>query len=535
MATERVSCAAFRHAATLGLVAAIIAGCGSGTPRVPAGAAPTASHSTDGSALQFTKIADLGQTVTSMTPLPDDSGFLVSTRSGSVYRFDRQSVDDYDVMVLDPTPVLELSDRTATEVEQGLLGLAVSDDGTVLYTDYTDRDAALTVEAFPYVAGQSVDESLGHVVLSLPHPHWGHNGGAIVLTGNGDLLVTANGLETWPRAGSVDIADTGRGGEDEVTELGVVRIPKASLALDAVPFTPGRADFVARGLRNPWTMSIDPATGDLWIGDVGESSREEVDRVPAETTPGEPLDFGWPFIEGSTEFRSSGFAGDTRALQPPVLERPHGESVCAIAGGVVYRGAAIPSLVGTYLFGDMCSDEIRGFDQSKDHPQDRAVATAPEPPTAFGQDGSGEVYLLGASGGIYRMDPAGWDPGDLDQRVEPPSSTTTLQPYPAEACGMSAALIAIHGLGAAAPDALRSAYLSVRERYGAVMAQIGPDGELLLRSIDRYIAAGGAADWNVDDPAFREVQDASRDGSGEFEGLPEAISRLFENETASCS
>lgn len=512
---------------------AAIAGCGSDGPNPPAGASPpvgSAGLGSDGA--HFTKIADFGEIVTSMTPLPDESGFLVSTRTGLVYKIDNTDVDGYVVPVVDPSPVLDLSDRTATAVEQGLLGLAMNEDGTVLFTYYTALDASLTVEAFPYAAGRQIDASSGHIVLSLAHPHWGHNGGAIVRTPSGDLLVTGNGLDDWPRAGSSEVVDTRRGGEDDVTELGILRIPKSSLALDAARFTPSRTDFVARGLRNPWAVSLDPATGDLWIADVGEMSREEIDRVPDALAADSPLDFGWPFFEGTSGFRASGQSSADFTM--PVLERAHDDAVCAVAGAFVYRGDAIPSLVGQYLFGDMCSLEIRGFDSATSPPEDHLVATTPERPTSFGQDPAGEVYLLGDAGGVYRLDPAEWQPDDLAQRVEPRVTSTTTLPYPEEACGMSAALIAVHDLGAAPPDTLRAAYLNTREEYGPVMEQLGSDGTLLLRSIDRFIEVGEAAGWNVDDPAFREVQDATREGVGEFEGLPEAISRIFESETASC-
>ena len=112
------------------------------------------------------------------------------------------------------------------------------------------------------------------------------------------------------------------------------------------------------GVRNPWRMSFDSATGDLWFGDVGQGDREEIDLARAADGGGRGANFGWSAFEGTQRFNED---QPTDGATPPVYEYEHGDAGCSVSGGAVYRGSAIPALVGWYVFGDYCSGNIYGI------------------------------------------------------------------------------------------------------------------------------------------------------------------------------
>jgi glucose/arabinose dehydrogenase len=157
------------------------------------------------------------------------------------------------------------------------------------------------------------------------------------------------------------------------------------------------------GLRNPWRWSFDRGTGDLWIADVGEDLWEEVDWLPGPAVGGN--NFGWPFVEGRHCF-SPAVGCDSTGLVPPVLEYTHNPA-CAIAGGYVYRGRKYPDLHGTYFYGDYCSGFIRGVRLSGGALIPAFTPLSPpltnDNIVSFGEDADGEVYVIMASGRIYRI------------------------------------------------------------------------------------------------------------------------------------
>jgi len=159
--------------------------------------------------------------------------------------------------------------------------------------------------------------------------------------------------------------------------------------------TDARGEIWAYGLRNPWRFSFDRATGDLWIGDVGQDRWEEVDRVPAGDAGGR--NFGWNVMEGKHCFAPSTGCG-TEGLTLPVAEYDHGQG-CAITGGFVYRGAAIPALIGTYLYADSCSGRIWGLDAAAEVPKSRLLASTGASIASFGEDDSGELFVADIAGG----------------------------------------------------------------------------------------------------------------------------------------
>jgi glucose/arabinose dehydrogenase len=171
-----------------------------------------------------------------------------------------------------------------------------------------------------------------------------------------------------------------------------------------------RPEIWQLGFRNPWRWSFDRATGDLYVGDVGEDLLEEIDLLEAPIEGGN--NFGWPFMEGDGCFEPA-VGCETAGLVTPLVQYPHGPNACSVTGGHVYRGSDFPALRGTYLYSDFCGGWIRSFRLSS------GVATEayPElpPPLAggltdnavsFGEDADGELYVVYASGRIYRIEEA---------------------------------------------------------------------------------------------------------------------------------
>jgi glucose/arabinose dehydrogenase len=160
------------------------------------------------------------------------------------------------------------------------------------------------------------------------------------------------------------------------------------------------------GLRNPWRWSFDRLTGDLYIGDVGQDTREEVDVALAGAGRSPKANYGWPITEGAI-CRPPTTGCDMTGLTAPVLDYPHDASNCwSIVGGYVYRGAAMPGLHGVYFYADYCVHSVHSFvlaagaaTQLTDWPSlDPGDAI-----TSFGQDTRGELYILTAGGGVFRI------------------------------------------------------------------------------------------------------------------------------------
>jgi glucose/arabinose dehydrogenase len=164
-----------------------------------------------------------------------------------------------------------------------------------------------------------------------------------------------------------------------------------------------RGEIWASGLRNPWRFSFDRGTGDLYIGDVGQGAREEVDVQPGASTGGE--NYGWNVMGGSTCYNAA--TCSQTGLTLPVAEYTHAEG-CSITGGYVYRGSRVPSLTGRYLYGDYCQGWVRSFTliggQAKDGREwpDLAVGSSL---TSFAEDARGELYVMTITGRLYRIVP----------------------------------------------------------------------------------------------------------------------------------
>ena len=294
-------------------------------------------------------------------------------------------------------PFMDIARLVGLGGERGLLSIAFHPRYAatrLVYAAYTARDGAVTVAEYRSSGAKVVDSSR-RVLARVPHdesPY--HNGGQLEFGRDGLLYVSVGdggyyGREPDPHGNSQNL--------DAL--LGKI------FALDVAEADP-QPRIVAYGLRNPWRFSVDPASGDLLIADVGWNRLEELDRLPANAAA--PANFGWSVYEGRSARRSGGPIPELNragSLTWPILTyATNVRGNCAIVGGYVYRGTRVPRLRGRYVFGDYCSGRIwsvaiRGG---------RAVGRRLEPIrvpylASFGQDARGEVYALGLNGGVFRI------------------------------------------------------------------------------------------------------------------------------------
>jgi hypothetical protein len=312
---------------------------------------------------------------------------------------------------LDPTPWLDISGLVSAGGERGLLGLAFHPQHATngrFYVDYTDKQGTTQVVEYRSTPGGAVIAGSARTVLTVAQPYANHNGGHLAFAPDGRLYVALG-----DGGGSGDPQDNGQslaGLLGSILRIDVNgRSPGLGYAIPPDnPFV-GRADARGEiwsfGLRNPWRFSFDRANGDLWIGDVGQGSREEVDHVTLAGSRG--ANFGWNRFEGYSPYDSRPLSEGTHT--PPVVEYGHGGGGCSVTGGYVYRGPTVLDLRGRYVYGDYCSGRIVTLlaDGAPGGPVDitAALGGAKRMLRSFGEDTRGELYL--ASGdAVLRVTPA---------------------------------------------------------------------------------------------------------------------------------
>jgi glucose/arabinose dehydrogenase len=309
-----------------------------------------------------------------------------------------------------PAPFLDIASLVSCCGERGLLSLAFhplyANNGFffVYYTNTAGNPsvARYSVSAADTNAGSPTS---GIVLLTIPHPtNSNHNGGQLQFGPDGYLYIgTGDG-------GSANDPPCNAQRDDVL--LGKLLRIDVDQNVESSPFygIPASNPFIgaglpldeiwAKGLRNPWRFSFDRATGDLYIGDVGQDAREEIDLQPRSSGGGE--NYGWKIMEGT--LCGGGAASGCPAGVPPcqsplfklpILEYGHDAGDCSVTGGYVYRGAAFPQLSGVYLYGDYCTGRIWG-DGQLFTPRAAGLAT-------FGQDAAGELYLATVDGGFYKI------------------------------------------------------------------------------------------------------------------------------------
>ncbi|RLK33550.1 PQQ-dependent sugar dehydrogenase [Cupriavidus plantarum] len=300
------------------------------------------------------------------------------------------------------TPFLDMSALTTTDGERGLLSMAFDPNYAIngrFYVYYTATDGAITVARYQVSTGDAnVANPSGTVLLSIPHPgQSNHNGGQLAFGPDGMLY-----LATGDGGGSNDPAGNA---QNTGSLLGkVIRIDVRGSGYVVPPDNPfaggsgGRAEIWASGLRNPWRFSFD-TDGLLYIADVGEGAREEVNVQPS-TAAG--LNYGWDRTEGTTCVGAS--SCDTSGLTPPAFEYSHADGGCAILGGYVYRGSAVPELKGRYFYTDLCTGRLQSFAYRNGAVTESVDWSLPLPGTvySFGSDAARELYVL-SNGQVLRV------------------------------------------------------------------------------------------------------------------------------------
>jgi glucose/arabinose dehydrogenase len=278
--------------------------------------------------------------------------------------------------------------------EQGLLGLAFhpqyAQDGR-FFVNYTDKNGNTVLARFQVSSDPNIADPNSEVkVLGVDQPFANHNGGVLVFGPDGYLYA---GLGDGGSQG-----DPFGNAQNTGVLLGkILRLDVDSAEPYAVPAdNPFGNEVWAYGLRNPWRISFDRATGDLYIADVGQNAWEEIDFLPANSPGG--TNFGWNFREGAHDYEGGGPEG----MVDPVAEYSHPEGGCSVTGGYVYRGS-VPEWNGIYLYGDYCTGMIWGLIQIDGGWQSQLLFDLDVTITSFGQDESGELYLLSDDGGVFRL------------------------------------------------------------------------------------------------------------------------------------
>lgn len=322
------------------------------------------------------------------------------------------------------TPFLDATDFLGTAAgEQGLLGIAFhpayASNGRffIAYSGRRPSEAECNGDIQPMNTFAEVrvsatnpnlaDPSTRRVILEICDFASNHNGGGLAFgpdrflyigtgDGGGSYDPRANGQDRSVLLGKILRIDV------DGTDPGLqYRIPSSNPFVGQAGI---RAEIWAYGLRNPWRLTFDRATGDLWIADVGQDRREEINFQPASDAGGR--NYGWDVLEGTLCHEPpNGCASLAFGMTAPVVEYAHDAAGgCSITGGYVYRGAAYGVLRGRYFYGDFCSGRIWSLPPGSFTPKEELVATVGV--TTFGEDEAGELYVAdsgGADAGVYRL------------------------------------------------------------------------------------------------------------------------------------
>jgi glucose/arabinose dehydrogenase len=305
------------------------------------------------------------------------------------------------------TPFLDVTSKTVYDgAERGLLGLAFDPNYVTngfFYIYYTSQPSAVvTISRFSVSANPNVADPNSEVVLKTQtHSDFpNHNGGSLLFGPDGCLYA--------------GIGDGGSGGDpnNNAQNLGtllakIIRIsPTDGTACAAAPGNPfvgvtgALPEIWALGVRNPWRITLDRMTGDLWIADVGQNVEEEVNFQP----PGVAgRNYCWSRMEGTLIYNANipctiGMPTD------PIIEYDHSSGRCAIIGGYRYRGSRFPKMVGTYFYADLCTGQIFAATLSAGVWTSTSLYTSATNVTTFGEDEAGELYVVHLGGTIHRLD-----------------------------------------------------------------------------------------------------------------------------------
>lgn len=331
-----------------------------------------------------------------LTNAGDGSGRLFILEQSGVIRV----IQNKDIL---PTPFLDIQNRVLDRNnEQGLLGLVFHPEyekNRYFYVNYTGKGGDTVISRFNVTADlNTADPASESVLLRIPQPYSNHNGGHLLFGPDGYLYI--------------GMGDGGSGGDPQGNAQNLNSLLGKLLRIDIDHSAPygvpgdnpyveggGRPEIWASGLRNPWRFVFDRATGDLYIGDVGQNEWEEINFLESGYPGG--VNFGWDFWEGTHPFEGNHPQGEV--MIPPIWEYDHTQG-CSIIGGIPYRGS-LQNWIGIYLYADFCSGSIWGLlrDESGTW-QNQILFKTESNITSFGEDEAGEIYFVDRSGSGYLLE-----------------------------------------------------------------------------------------------------------------------------------
>ena len=412
-----------------------------------------------------------------------DSTLYVVERGGRIWEVDPSQ---------EPVLFLDIDDRVrSVGGEQGLFSAAFhprfSSNGFV-YVNYTDNSGDTVISRFQAGSSRPVDPSTENILLEIEQPFENHNGGQVQFGPDGFLYVgmgdggSGNDPDCYGQRTDTLLGKMLRLDVDQNSSSAPFHgIPAGNPFAGVGPFLD---EVWAVGLRNPWRFSFDPQSGDLFIGDVGQSAREEVNVQSSASSGGE--NYGWKVMEGSL---CSNLSTNSCDVEPPVCNDPayslpaleyNTNDNCAVVGGTVYRGSDVPALAGRYIYGDFCSGRIfLARRTSGTWRPDDELDLQPGNITSFGQDTDGEVYVVTDGGAIFRFVEAAETAGQI--------SFAETEIFVDESAG-SATLIVERTGGAS----------------GAVSVRYRTVERTALADID-YTPVDGQLDWEDGNSSSREI------------------------------
>jgi glucose/arabinose dehydrogenase len=340
-------------------------------------------------------------------PTGDSTRILVTERSGRV-RLVKSGV-------LQNGSFLDLRDKISAADENGLYSLAFDpqyQSNGRFYAFYTNLNGDIRIVRYVVSSNpDSADESQADTILAIPHPLAGtslpfgnHHGGQLqfgpldgkLYVSLGDGGCCGDPLENGQRTKTVN----GKLLRIDVSGATGYTVPPDNPFVADTSYAP---EIWALGFRNPWRFSFDKPTGDLYIGDIGDASWEEVDAAAAPSA-GKGINYGWSILEG-THCRIAGC--NSSGLTPPVTEYGHTNFACSVTGGHVYRGTRVTQLIGHYLYADLCNGFVGSFvlaggaaTQARDWTSQLSPGSGI---VSFGEDARGDVYIVTYSGPVFRI------------------------------------------------------------------------------------------------------------------------------------
>ena len=342
------------------------------------GVALAAGDRSDRSALRLIRVAQVDQPVHATAPRNERNNLYIVERTGRI----RVRVGGQ----LRARPFLDVRSRVSTGSEQGLLSMAFHPRyarNRLFYVNYTDTSGDTRVIEYRS-RGLSRAPRQTRQILFVEQPYSNHNGGQIAFGPDGYLYV--------------GMGDGGSGGDPQNRAQNLRSLLGKLLRLNVNIGRP-KPVIVGYGLRNPWRFSFDRQTGDLYIGDVGQNTREELDFTPRRS-PGLE-NYGWRVYEGKERYTNE-TPNSAGKLVMPYVDLPNPPN-CSVIGGFVYRGSAVPSAKGRYFFSDNCASRVRSV-AAKGGKSIRDEPFRVDGSSSFGEDARGELYIMSVTGGsVYKI------------------------------------------------------------------------------------------------------------------------------------